>query len=237
MTDDTSTPVDNGESGSAEPQSGDSTESTESTSLLGTEAGTPSESEGEDNSSLEGDEDKDKSPLDEDDVEKDGEEENSEDSEDGVPEEYEDFELPEGMPLNQEALERATPMFKELGLNQEQAQKAVTMHAELLQDMEQQNRQQLADMRDGWKKEIQGDPNHPEMLANAKQAVEHFGDDEVKDLLYSEWLGDNPVILRFLGRIGEGMNDDNFVGGAGSPGTTKELPDRMFDDMKGLPSR
>ena len=47
-----------------------------------------------------------------------------------VPEQYTDFKLPEGVTLDKELLEKATPVFKELGLSQDAAQKLVTLQAE-----------------------------------------------------------------------------------------------------------
>jgi len=164
-----------------------------------------------------------------------GDENQEEDSEDdGPPEQYADFELPEGMPMNEAALERAKPMFKELGLNQENAQKAVTMHAELLQDMEQQQQTAVLNMRKEWAKELNSDPNAKELNANSRKAVEFFGDDTLKQMFYKDWLGDNPSFVRCMAKIGEAMGDDNFVGGDGFPTSTKDIQDRMFGDMPGL---
>src|SRR6185437_10360924 len=52
---------------------------------------------------------------------------------DGPPESY-DFKAPEGKELNSKFLDRATPVFKELGLSQANAQKLVDTYNELVGD-------------------------------------------------------------------------------------------------------
>lgn len=56
-----------------------------------------------------------------------------EDGGEGVPEQYEAFNLPEGMELDESALADADPLFKELGLTQAQAQKAIDVYASIIQ--------------------------------------------------------------------------------------------------------
>src|SRR3546814_17263573 len=51
----------------------------------------------------------------------------------GAPEAYEAFAVPDGMELDQAALDRFSPKFKELGLSQEKAQAQVSLYAEHIQ--------------------------------------------------------------------------------------------------------
>src|SRR5215471_21036533 len=49
----------------------------------------------------------------------------------GAPEKYSDFTPPEGFDLNEEAMAKAEPIFRELGLTQAQAQRMVDFYAEI----------------------------------------------------------------------------------------------------------
>src|SRR3546814_5726483 len=51
----------------------------------------------------------------------------------GAPEAYEAFAVPDGMELDQAALDRFSPKFKELGLSQDKAQALVSLYAEHIQ--------------------------------------------------------------------------------------------------------
>lgn len=149
---------------------------------------------------------------------------------DGAPEAYADFTLPEGMELDSKAMEKAAPLFKELGLSQDKAQKLVDQYAELVQGAAEQQRQAVDKMRDEWANEIKSDPEHKKTLADAKKAVEAFGDDTLKGLLYDNWLGDHPAMVKFLGRIGSAMNNDKFIEGHAALDDKGRL-DRIYDKM------
>ena len=57
------------------------------------------------------------------------------DKNEAAPEKYEDFKLPEGMEVNTDLLDKATPVFKELNLTQDQAQKMVDLQTTFVSEM------------------------------------------------------------------------------------------------------
>lgn len=149
----------------------------------------------------------------------------------GAPEQYEPFKMPEGMVLDEAAMEKAAPVFKDLGLSQDQSQKLVDIYAGLVQEEAAKQHSNLNAMRDEWAEEIKSDPNYKQTLAAGKKAVEAFGDDTLKGLLYDNWLGDHPSMVAFLGKIGAAMGNDKLIEGEGSTDTRTRL-DRIYSKME-----
>lgn len=73
----------------------------------------------------------------------------------GAPEKYEDFKLPEGYKLSEEAGKEVTAMFKELNLTQDQAQKLVDYYGKNLLATAEAPYKQWADTQKEWVSDIQ----------------------------------------------------------------------------------
>jgi hypothetical protein len=76
----------------------------------------------------------------------------------GPPEKYADFTVPEGIELKGEILDKATGLFKELGLGQEQAQKLVDFHAAQLKSAVEGPAKLWQDTQEVWMDELRSDP-------------------------------------------------------------------------------
>lgn len=140
-----------------------------------------------------------------------------------VPEQYEDFKLPDGVELNSELIEEFKPLAKELGLSQEQAQKLVDLQAKAnasqLAAQEQAYNEQVA----GWRKEISEHPESKEMLANARKALDAFATDaEIRHFLTDTWLGNHPLVIKFLAKIGQSAGEDHFGGSPSKPKAARD---------------
>lgn len=120
------------------------------------------------------------------------------------PIEYSDFEVPEGMELDKDLLDKATPIFKELGLTQEQAQRLVSLKADEVKAQidahENQVKQWGEDLKND--KELGGD-NFEQNMSIAKKALEHFGTPELAQLLDASGLGNHPDLARFFVKVGK----------------------------------
>ena len=139
--------------------------------------------------------------------------------------EYDGFELPEGMELDAVALEKAAPVFKELGLTKEQAQKLVSMRATEIQEQNDTFEKTKADWLTAAKqdKDIGGD-KFDESVGDARRFVDNFGSPELKSLLDSTGLGNNVSVIKAFARAGKLMKED--VPG-GSTVTTDAKKDRV----------
>ncbi|MGE4471077.1 MAG: hypothetical protein AB7D47_13165 [Desulfovibrio sp.] len=141
------------------------------------------------------------------------------------------FELPEGVEMDQAALDAALPVMDGLKLDHDQRQQLVSLYADLQQKAAVKAQADLQAKQEAWRQEITADPKHEEMLGRAKQALEAFGDETFVSMVKGSWLGDNPGIIRFLSKVGETLQDDTFVGSAKRPGGEKSIAETMFDDM------
>lgn len=122
---------------------------------------------------------------------------------------YDDFNLPEGVTINDEVLSSATELFKDAGLTKEQAQKFIDLQV----SMNEKSEQAAQSIRDEWvtnaksDKEYGGDKFN-ESLGVAMQAVEKFGTPELKKMLNDTGVGNHPEMIRLLKRVGDLTMED-----------------------------
>ena len=148
---------------------------------------------------------------------------------DGAPEEYAEFQIPEGMEMDTEALGEFAPIAQELGLSQEQAQKFVSVYADAVQRQHDQQQEAFWSQVDQWKdatrnhEEI-GGQNLETSIANANRVLKAFGGKEAAQVLEQTGLGCHPAIIGMLARAGAVIADDDFV--TGNPTAGGEPPSR-----------
>lgn len=157
-----------------------------------------------------------------------------------APAEYADFDLPEGIKLDEPVMGEFKGLAKELGLTQEQAQKLVSLGANMQKGNAETFTTQLQAKVDetakGWAteakadKEIGGD-KFDENLGVAKSALDTFGTPELKKLLAESRLGNHPEVLRFMYRAGKAISQDGFVPGRAST-AAKSTADVLYGSPK-----
>ena len=149
--------------------------------------------------------------------------------EEGLPDSY-TFDAPDSMPegvsIDEGALENYKTVAKEVALSQEQFQKLVEYSLEQTQAAQ-------ADAEAGWNSRVQewreaartdtefGGENYDANVRSALKAIDKFGDNDFKALMNSPSesnpeglaIGNHPAVLRFLNRIGKAMGDPSFVSG------------------------
>ena len=147
-----------------------------------------------------------------------------------APETYE-FTAPEGVTLDNAALERFTPLFKEANLTQETAQKLVTEYASYQQA-------QIVKQAETWLAESKADKEigGQSFDANAKEAQQAFakyGDPALKQFLEQTGLGNHPALLKMFVKIQRASAEDKHVQiDAPSKGQTDSFAKKLFPDMK-----
>lgn len=157
-----------------------------------------------------------------------------------VPEKYE-IKAPEGMELDEKALEAVTPVFKELGISQEGAQKLIdtygTQVSAILQKQQEQAVGEFKKITDGWKQETikeLGVTADVEM-AHAAKFIDKFGTDEVRKVLDDTGLGNNIHVVRMLIKAGKAFGQDSFPDPSSQKGVAKteiEKAKALFPTMK-----
>ena len=134
-----------------------------------------------------------------------------------IPEKYE-FKLPEGMAVNQEALDAITPAFKEAGLTQENAQKLIEAYHPVMQKMMDAQREsamgEFKTMVDGWKQDTikMYGADYAKELANASRFIDALPDsDKVREVLNETGVGNHPVLVKAFVEAGKIISEDSFT--------------------------
>jgi len=139
---------------------------------------------------------------------------------------YSDFAMPEGMELDSEALNEATPILRELNATQEQAQKMVDVAASMLSKAAKKMADQHNAVVDGWRKETleifgkDGETQFMQNVGRAEEVVKHFFNDDQRKVLTHYGLGNHPAFFAMCMAIAEGTGEDRLtsLGGAGAKG-------------------
>jgi hypothetical protein len=144
-----------------------------------------------------------------------------------VPETYTFTKASDGRDLDQSLIDRATPVFKELGLDQAAAQKLVDTYNELSKREGERLDKVVNDMRAGWREDINKDPAMSGKLETIKADIGRMkdsifsgrdGPDQRKafeDAMNLTGAGDHPAIVRAWWRASEAYREGQHVSGAG----------------------
>ena len=147
----------------------------------------------------------------------------TDDSSQTPPDTYADFDLPEGMPLDEALLNEATPIFKDLGLTQEQAQKLVDFQVKQVQASSQSQVDAFNQLMQDWREKSKNDSEFggdkfDESIAVARSAVDKFGTPELKQLLEEHGVGNHPEVIRFMVKVGK-LTSEDVPGTSGAQST------------------
>lgn len=124
-----------------------------------------------------------------------------------------EFEIPQGIEVDQARLDQFKGLAKELGLTADAAKKVVEMEVARVQQAAEQHLKTVTGWADAVKsdKEIGGD-KLAENLATARKAID-LGPPELKELLNSTGLGNHPAVVKWALAVGKKLSEDAFVPG------------------------
>lgn len=148
----------------------------------------------------------------------------------GAPEKYEDFKAPEGFEFDKATVEKAVPLFKELGLSQAQAQKLVDFQAQNSIDNSQAALQAVKDMRNGWVKQVRESPEFKsefgadgklkpdsKILVGVGRMLDSIGDaklaNDFRTAMDLTGAGDHPAFIRVMTQLAERLGEGTAVRG------------------------
>lgn len=150
---------------------------------------------------------------------------------------YTDFTMPEGMELDSEAMNEATPLLQELNATQEQAQKLVDVAASMLSKAAKKMTDQHNAVVEGWRKETldtfgkDGDAQFQEKVGRAEEVVKHFFNEEQRNVLTHYGLGNHPAFFAMCMAIAEGTGEDRpFVNAASGEKGEKTLAKTWYPE-------
>jgi hypothetical protein len=154
-----------------------------------------------------------------------------------VPGDYAEFDLPDGLELDQAAIEAFTPLAKELGLTQEQAQALVDLDSERQTRSHNEMQDAIDAMHEGWIDEVKADKelggaNFDESIQTARTFINGYADPELIDVLNETGMGNHPAVVRLFYNLGKSMKEDNVnLGAVRGDQEEVSLAKRMFPDM------
>lgn len=154
----------------------------------------------------------------------------------GAPEKYEDFKVPEGMELDEKAIEEFTPLAKELNLSQEQAQKLVDFQAKFQEGLLEQQTEAWDTLQDHWRSQVKEDKEvggkaFDESIAAATAALKEFGTPELQEALVTTGMGNHPEVVRVFARIGKAIGEDKIRTGNSASNAPKSAADLLYPTM------
>src|SRR5579883_1737585 len=137
----------------------------------------------------------------------------------GAPETYAEPKLPDGVTLNKELWDKATPLFKKHGLSQEVVQDIATLQAEAAKAEVEGHLKEFEQARAKWREDsikMLG-PKWNEEMSFAAKALDRFGGakGEVKQALKELGIDNHPTIVKLLVDIGKAFGEDRQVEGHG----------------------
>lgn len=153
-----------------------------------------------------------------------------------VPDKY-DFKLPDditakGFTLDPAAVERASPIFKDLGLTQAQAQTLVNFYASETQKLTDSTTQRVLDQNAAWVTEVKADPEIGGKLDQVKttisKALDGLGDAKLatsfREAMDLTGAGNNPAFIRTLYKLAQKVTEGHAVTGNGPAATGQRSP-------------
>lgn len=146
-----------------------------------------------------------------------------------VPESHDLYEIaiPEGMPVNKDRIQKFKEFAHAINLTQDQVKRIVDHELETTKEVMAQAEQgkkereskvtafrdkQINELKTEWG--VSFDAN----LETAKTALRTFGDENLVKFINDSRLGDHPVFIKFMHKLGKSISEDAFIDGkAGAP--------------------
>lgn len=147
----------------------------------------------------------------------------------GAPETYE-FAAPEGQTFDSAVIDAYSSVAKELDLPQDKAQKILDTVAPVLAARQ---AEQFEGLKSQWADESRADKEFGgdklnENLALAHTARDAFATPELRTLLDTSGMGNNPEVIRLFYRVGKAISEDSFKPGRGSAGDSAGSPQKLY---------
>jgi hypothetical protein len=158
------------------------------------------------------------------------------------PAEYAEFQLPEGVQVDEQKMADFKAKAREAGLSQEQAQKLVDVHTNAIKAASDASTQLWYDTQKEWQQQVIKDPeiggkNFEPMKETVAKAIDTVGGEDAQKIRQAfeyTGAGNNPDIIRFLYRLGKAIGEGGAVGG-GMPAAVeqpKSAAERLYPNQK-----
>ena len=147
----------------------------------------------------------------------------------GVPEKYE-FTTPEGMVLDQEMVDKFTPIAKKLNLNQADAQTLVDLYSEGKKASDAAQAESFKTFVEGLKTETIKElgANYKERLSFAAKARDRFTSPELVEKLNASGLANDKDVVKLFITMGEAIAEDKVPPGPAGTGGKRTPEEILF---------
>jgi hypothetical protein len=148
----------------------------------------------------------------------------------GAPETYTTFKVPEGVVLEQAAVDKFNTVAKELNLSQAQAQRLVDFQTEAIKVAGENSMKEFEKMQESWKQETRKalGSNADKELGFAAKARDTFVSKEFRAVLNDSGLANHPEVIKFLVTIGKAISEDSFPEGKPGGGGKKSNAEILY---------
>lgn len=157
---------------------------------------------------------------------------------DSAPESYE-FSMPEGVELDSGLVEGATPLLQKYNVSQDDAQAFADLIAQSNQAAAERFSEEASaafiEQLETWATELKNDKdfggdNFEANAALAREAIEQFGSDELRDMFDSTGVGTHPAMVKFAHKVGKFLVEDQP--GRGSQSSSEsDVYSRMYPEQ------
>lgn len=123
------------------------------------------------------------------------------------------LELKDG--LTQADLDEVQSMMKEYSLSKEAAQKILDSRANFVSSIDSAQKERMKKVADGWKTESMNDPEIGgdklvKSVNMADRAIKMFAPQGFREILDETGLGNHPLLVKFLARVGKQIDSDSI---------------------------
>lgn len=148
-----------------------------------------------------------------------------------------DFNLPEGMAIDEKLAEAMSPVLKDIGLTRGQAQALAGALAAHRQAEAAHGAHEWADIQTGWvnsaRKDAEiGGARWDASVATAQGALARFGTPGLRTFLTESGGGNHPEVIRFMARVGSAIAEDRPESGGAGAGRPREAAHLLFPSDK-----
>lgn len=167
-----------------------------------------------------------------------GKDKKEEGNQEAQPQQYQPFTMPEGMEMDNDALNEALPVLQGLKASQEDAQKLVNVASAMMSKVMKNVSEQHNKVVEGWRKETEGlfakdgDAKFNERVGRAEEVVKQFFNEEQRNVLTAYGLGNHPAFFAMCLAIAEGTSEDrpNLPASTGGLQSTSTLANTWYPE-------
>lgn len=133
-----------------------------------------------------------------------------------------EIKVPDGVEVDAATMDRFKPLAKEMKLDSAGAQKLVDLYIDSQTNFSKKAEAAWTATKEQWREAVSkdteiGGAKFEETVRVARQAIEKFGGQALKQALNDLGIGNHPEIVRFAYKVGKAISEDSIGGTTGAP--------------------